>query len=106
MSDKNDMIYKLCSLPTMLLQARLLFFTLLGLVGGCSGAGIRAGQFLSVQGDRFMYRGQQVSTQHLSRSHLSIYLVHVQVYLSGTNTAWVHYGSDFGDNAWEHHGDM
>ena len=29
-----------------------------------------------------------------------------QVYLSGTNTAWIYYGSDFGNNAWDGHGDL
>jgi len=70
-----------------LLKARLFLVCWLGLVGDCTGAHIRAGQFLSVEGNKFMYGGQQV-------------------YLSGTNTAWVHYGSDFGGNAWEDHGDI
>ena len=29
-----------------------------------------------------------------------------KVYLSGTNTAWISYGYDFGNNAWEDHGDQ
>merc|ERR1711892_803680 len=49
------------------------------------GANIKSGQFLSVEEDKFMYGGEHV-------------------YLSGTNAAWVQYGSDFGDDAWEHHG--
>merc|ERR1711892_929378 len=51
------------------------------------GANIKSEQFLSVEGDKFMYGGEHV-------------------YLSGTNAAWVQYGSDFGDDAWEHHGDI
>ena len=27
------------------------------------------------------------------------------MYLSGTNAAWINYGADFGDNAWQDHGD-
>ena len=29
-----------------------------------------------------------------------------KVYLSGTNTAWISYGYDFGNNAWADHGDQ
>ena len=30
----------------------------------------------------------------------------IKVYLSGTNTAWISYGYDFGNNAWADHGDQ
>jgi len=60
---------------------------LLTLAQYCGGVSIKSGVFLGVEGDKLMYGGDQV-------------------YLSGTNTAWVKYGSDFGDNGWEHHGDV
>jgi len=47
---------------------------------------ITGGQFLAVEGDKFVYGGEKV-------------------YLSGTNAAWVYYGYDFGDNGWQDHGD-
>ena len=42
---------------------------------------------LQVAGGRFEYDGQPV-------------------FLSGTNTAWVNYGYDFGDNGWADHGSV
>jgi len=48
---------------------------------------LQEGQFLAVEGDSFVYNGEQV-------------------YLSGTNAAWVHYGYDFGNNGWDDRGNI
>jgi len=48
---------------------------------------VKAGQYLGVDGANFVYNGERV-------------------YLSGTNTAWIYYGSDFGNNAWDGHGHL
>ena len=37
---------------------------------------------------------------------LHLFMFSKKVYLSGTNTAWISYGYDFGNNAWDDHGDQ
>ena len=85
----------------------------------------RAGQFLSVNGRDFTYGGEKVSslfhelgnyflvfaTKSLPclrtlMEKLDIFFAMKKVYLSGTNTAWISYGYDFGNNAWADHGDQ
>ena len=76
----------------------------------------RAGQFLSVNGRDFTYGGEKVFFPFLEHAITSItfsfalstfVLSHQpKVYLSGTNTAWISYGYDFGNNAWADHGDQ
>ena len=63
---------------------------------------VRAGQYLGVDGLNFVYGADRVRGGEISvQSDFSL-----QVYLSGTNTAWIYYGSDFGNNAWDGHGDL
>jgi len=54
---------------------------------GFGKSSIRSSHFLSLSGRDFTYDGEKV-------------------YLSGTNTAWISYGYDFGNNAWADHGDQ
>jgi len=62
-----------------------LFLVLCALAEGAKLRGpvpIQAGTFLQVQGNKFVYGDDEV-------------------YLSGTNTGWINYGNDFGNNQWD-----
>jgi len=65
----------------------LIFGLFLLLSIGFGKSSIRSSHFLSLSGRDFTYDGEKV-------------------YLSGTNTAWISYGYDFGNNAWADHGDQ
>ena len=72
-----------------------------------------------MSGRDFTYDGEKVKYQtfHVNSCLLFDIALHIdsvenlmlnikKVYLSGTNTAWISYGYDFGNNAWADHGDQ